>query len=88
MTRYDQKERTLLMTGWYERARSNIIAAINLGPMRTATPPHLGNLEAKRSLSVVIIISSFTMAISIISISVIMVQMMMMQMATFQEDSS
>ena len=56
--------------------------------MRTATPPHLGNLEAKRSLSVVIIISSFTFAISIISISVIMVQMRMVQMATFQEDSS
>ena len=44
------------MTGEYEDARSSIIAAINLPAMGPETPPHLGNLQAKRLLPAIIII--------------------------------
>ena len=44
------------MTGEYEDARSSIIAAINLPAMGPETPPHLGNLQAKRLPPTIIII--------------------------------
>ena len=46
------------MTREYEDARSSIIAVINLPAMGPETPPHLGNLQAKRLPPTIIIIIS------------------------------
>ena len=56
------------MTREYEDARSSIIAAINLPAMGPETPPHLGNLQAKRlpPTIIIIIITSIIISIEII----------------------
>ena len=56
------------MTREYEDARSSIIAAINLPAMGPETPPHLGNLQAKRLPPTIIIIIIIIIIILITSI--------------------
>ena len=67
------------MTREYEDARSSIIAAINLPAMGPETPPHLGNLQAKRLpptiiiiiIIIIVIITSIIISIEIITGSII-----------------
>ena len=57
------------MTREYEDARSSIIAAINLPAMGPETPPHLGNLQAKRlppTIIIILVITSIIISIEII----------------------
>ena len=58
------------MTREYEDARSSIIAAINLPAMGPETPPHLGNLQAKRLPPTIIIIIIIIILITSIIISI------------------
>ena len=60
------------MTREYEDARSSIIAVINLPAMGPETPPHLGNLQAKRfppTIIIILIIISIEIIIGIIIFS-------------------
>ena len=62
------------MTREYEDARSSIIAVINLPAMGPETPPHLGNLQAKRlppTIIIIVIITSIIISIEIITGSII-----------------
>ena len=59
------------MTREYEDARSSIIAAINLPAMGPETPPHLGNLQAKRFPPTIIIIITSIIVIIVVITSII-----------------
>ena len=62
------------MTREYEDARSSIIAAINLPAMGPETPPHLGNLQAKRLPPTIIIIITIIVITTTIIMSTVQVK--------------